>query len=107
MGANPGGMGGCIPPIYFVEVKNSPYEPISSPQYRKVINFAKSSPPQYLKMANFAKSPPDAQHRFALLSIKRDFGNFFSNIPVVTEKIDLAKFVRIFSIIYPVSQLFS
>ena len=60
MGANLGGMGEMHPPpIYFMEEKNSPYEPISFPQYRKMINFAKS-PPQYPKMVDFAKSSPDA-----------------------------------------------
>ena len=31
-------------------------------------------------MVNFAKSYPNAQHRFAPLSIKRDFGSFFFQI---------------------------
>ena len=61
--------------MYFMEVEN-PSEPISFPQYRKMINFAKLSP-QYSKMVNFAKSSLNAQHRFAPLSIKRDFGYFF------------------------------
>ena len=40
-----------------MEVENSPCEPISSPQYGKMLNFAKSCP-QYPKRVNFAKSPP-------------------------------------------------
>ena len=64
------------PPIYFMEVKNSPHEPISFPQYPKIVNFAKSSPP-ISKNNQLLNHPPNAQHRFAPLSIKREFWLLF------------------------------
>ena len=65
MGANPGGDGGCnpppptnpvaYPPIFFMEVENSPYDVYSKP--RKIINFAKSSPPNIEKWSILLNPP--------------------------------------------------
>ena len=90
------------PPIHFMEVENFPYEPISSPNIKKLsILLNHAPPPNIQKWSILLHHPPNVQHRFAPLSIRRDFDYFFSNLILQNKNL------RLFYKAYPESSAVS